>query len=65
MKVYTFEVKIYEGNDHFWDQKPSDKEVTEMFIESLEATGGFEVSNDSGNISNVDVVLKKMELFDE
>ena len=65
MKVYTFELRIYEGSDHFWNEEPSDKEVTTMVIEAIEADGGFQVvqGTDEDNTGNVGLTLKKMEVL--
>lgn len=65
MKVFTYELKIYEGSDHFWNESPSDKEVTAMVIEAIEADGGFQVvqGTHEDNTGNVDLTLKKMEVL--
>lgn len=64
MKAYTFEVIIHQGRDHFWDTEPSDKEVTEMFIEAIEAMGTIEIKRNGGyEFANDEVRLVKMELL--
>lgn len=61
MKKYTFEVVIHEGNDEFWERKPTDEDVTNLVIEALELYG-LTMERDGGYERGQDTVaLVKME----
>ena len=60
MKVYTFELKIFEGSDDFWNAKPSDKEVRAQLAEIL-AEYGFYVDGDD---ARDELTLRKYENID-
>ena len=59
MKKYTFELTIYEGRDHFWNniKNTGCDEVGEM-ISNLLAGIDFETD---GKYKNCDLALKKFE----
>ena len=45
MKEYTYKLIVREQYDSFWQEEPSDKEVTTLIKDTLEYSGIFDQDN--------------------
>lgn len=47
-KEYHFEVILHQGCDEFWETNPSGREVRDMLIQQIEATGAINIKRKDG-----------------